>query len=401
MAAASATIATAADQGADAARGALEARGEAGTPRGTVSRRQSPLLIALLRLAPALIVATFAVAVAAIILAAGATLGYDSDAYLVAARNVLDGQPLYDPNLVYALGHDVFLYPPPFAVALVPLALLPGDVATWLWLAVIVAALVAAIGLMPVRAPVRWAVLLLAGLSWPTLYAIKLGQVGPLLLLALVVTWRWRDRPAVPGTSIAIGALIKVQPVLLFGWAIATGRWRAVGIGLAVAIGATVLAAIVVGPGALFDFVRVLLAISKPVTTPQNVTLGAVAYQAGLSEGAATALQVVAMGGALAVAALASLRAEAEAALIVTIVASQLISPILWMHYGIVLLIPTAFLLQRRQWWAVALPLAGWLPAVAVPASFIVGLLAPLLVGRRYRGGRSGSLAPNAEARPV
>ena len=39
--------------------------------------------------------------------------------------------------------------------------------------------------------------------------------------------WRWLDRPAVSGRVIAAGALIKVQPALLFGWAFVTRRWRA------------------------------------------------------------------------------------------------------------------------------------------------------------------------------
>ena len=36
---------------------------------------------------------------------------------------------------------------------------------------------------MPVRPSVQWLTVLLAGLSWPFLYAVKLGQVGPLLFL--------------------------------------------------------------------------------------------------------------------------------------------------------------------------------------------------------------------------
>ena len=34
-----------------------------------------------------------------------------------------------------------------------------------------------------------------AALDWPLLYAIKLGQVGPLLFLLFAVGWRWLDRP--------------------------------------------------------------------------------------------------------------------------------------------------------------------------------------------------------------
>jgi len=62
----------------------------------------------------------------------------------------------------------------------------------------------------------------------------------------------------------------------------------------------------------------------------------------------------------------------------VTAVASVLVSPIVWPHYAVILLLPVALLLDRRQWWAVALPIVTWLPVDAVyPVVFAIGLLAP------------------------
>ena len=58
-------------------------------------------------------------------------------------------------------------------------------------------------------------VLSLAAIDWPVLYSIKLGQVGPLLLLAIAVGWRWLDRPVVLGLSIAAGAIAWVVVVML------------------------------------------------------------------------------------------------------------------------------------------------------------------------------------------
>ncbi len=81
-------------------------------------------------------------------------------------------------------------------------------------------------------------------------------------------------------------------------------------------------------------------------------------------------------------------RAPAEVSLIVTVVASQLVSPLLWDHYAMLLLLPVAWLLERRQWWAAIVPLAlawpvvGITPAVAYPVAFWVLLVAPLLIDR-------------------
>ena len=53
---------------------------------------------------------------------------------------------------------------------------------------------------------VRWTVLLLAGIDWPVVYAVKLGQVGPLLLLLVfALGWRWLDRPVIVAASIGRG----------------------------------------------------------------------------------------------------------------------------------------------------------------------------------------------------
>jgi hypothetical protein len=71
-----------------------------------------------------------------------------------------------------------------------------------------------------------------------------------------------------------------------------------------------------------------------------------------------------------------------------------MVSPIVWAHYAVILLLPVALLLERRQWWVVALPIVTWLPVdVIYPVVFTVGLLAPLLVGEQLR--RSLNVAPD------
>jgi hypothetical protein len=334
---------------------------------------------------PPVAIAAFAFGTLGIISIAGSTLGYDFQAYLSAAQRLLHGQRLYDPSVSVAGGFAIYLYPPPFALAIVPFALLPSSLATWGWLAAIVAAFVVGVAVLPVRTQVRWTILLLAGISWPFLYSVKLGQVGPLLFCAFAVGWRALDRPVPLGLSIAAGALIKVQPGLLFGWALVTRRRRA----LLVCLGALVAAALVVTPlvglGAWSDYVELLRRVSSPVTTPHNFTPGAIAYQLGASESTATAIQVLAMGGALAISVLAWFRADAESSYVVTVVASQLLSPLLWDHYAMLLLIPTALLLQRGHLWAVLIPLAGWLPAPIFPVLFGVSLIAPLVARDRRR----------------
>jgi hypothetical protein len=331
------------------------------------------------RFLPPIAVAVFAIGVGVIVLVAGSTLGYDFQAYVAAAHRVLEGQRLYDPNVSVAGGFAIYLYPPPFALAMIPFALAPDQVGLWAWLGTLLVAFLAGVALLPVRAEIRWAILLLAGLQWPFLYSIKLGQVGPLLFLAFVIGWRWLDRPGPLGASMAVGALIKVQPGLLFGWALATRRWRAFAIGTGVIVVAAVIATVALGFGTWADYIDLLRKVSTPVTTPHNFTPGAIAFQLGSGETTATLIEAATVLVALVVAVAAWLRADSESSYIVTVVASQLISPLLWDHYAMLLLLPTALLLQRRQWWAVLIPLAGWLSAPVYPILFLVSLLAPLL----------------------
>jgi hypothetical protein len=71
--------------------------------------------------------------------------------------------------------------------------------------------------------------------------------------------------------------------------------------------------------------------------------------------------------------------------------ASQLLSPLLWDHYAMLLLLPVAWLLERRRWWAALIPLAtatpivllGIVPAAVYPVLFWLGLVAPPFTAER------------------
>jgi hypothetical protein len=116
------------------------------------------------------------------------------------------------------------------------------------------------------------------------------------------------------------------------------------------------------------------------------MTPGAVAYRAGLSVDAATAVQYASMALTAALTLFAWLRRDAATGFVVGVVASQLLSPLLWDHYAMLLLLPVALLLQRRQWWALAIPLLTWLPSdVVYPLVFGAALVGPVVAGQPRR----------------
>ncbi len=147
---------------------------------------------------PVLAVACFVLGVGATLAVAGDTLGYDFRAYHQAAVRVLGGQPLYDTSFQAAGGFGLFYYPPTFAPLILPFGWLAETAAVWLWTAILLASFGAGVALLPVTRTVRLWIVLLAGLSWPFAYAVKLGQVGPILFLLFAVGWRWLDGPGAP-----------------------------------------------------------------------------------------------------------------------------------------------------------------------------------------------------------
>jgi hypothetical protein len=331
--------------------------------------------------------------VGAILASAGSTFGYDYLMYDGAARRLMAGGPLYDLSFSAPGPNGLFDYPPTFILAVIPFAaMLTPQAASIAWIAMLNVAFLLGVAILPVGRQVRWAILLLAGLSWPYLYAVKLGQLGPLLFLLYAIAWRWADRPSGAGIPAALGTAAKLQPLLLFGWALATRRFRAVAIGLGVLLVGAVAASLLAGPGAWLDWVGLISRVgSNALTAPQVLSIGAIAYRAGVPLPTATLLQWGSAAAVGAVALLAWLRYPPSVAIVVTAVASVLVSPIIWAHYAVMLLLPVALLLQRRQWWAAALPLVTWLPSeVVYPVVFAVGLLAPLAMGEQFR--RSGGV---------
>ena len=326
--------------------------------------------------------------------------------YHQVALRALSGERLYDTSVLQTGGFGLFYYPPPFILAILPFAILPAATAAAVWVGLSALMLVAGIALLPMAATTRWLTLLLAGLSWPVAYALKLGQVGPLLFLLFALGLRWLDRPARIGVLGALGALVKVQPGIVLVWAALTRRWTAVSVGLAVGAVASLVATLTLGGAQIWaDLILLLWNVSDPISTPHNFTPGAVAFQAGASPETAAAIQLGSTLLVVVALVVAAFRLRADSSYLVAVIASQLVSPILWDHYAMLLLLPVAWLLERRQWWAVLVPLSTsavglfvGLPAVLYPVAFWVALLGVMAVGRRDGGPSGGSAVAVAVA---
>jgi len=339
----------------------------------------------------------------AVIAAAQAgTLGFDFLSYDLAVRRFFAGGVLYDRSFDYTGAFGLFYYPPPFVLLAAPLSVLDPTLAAWVFAAILGLAFALAVAILPVSTTIRWVILLLGGLSWPLVYAIKLGQVGPILLLTFAIGWRWMDRPWRFGAATAVGTAIKIQPALLFGWALLTGRRRAMLLGLAVLAVLALTATLVAGPSSWIDQATLLARVSKPIDTPHNFTPGRVAFEAGAPVALAWAVQLANWAAVAVVVLWATLRCAPVASYLAVVVASQLISPILWDHYALMLLLPVAWLFSRGHRWAVLVPLAtavpfvNLIPPVTYAVVYWVTLVAVVVEGRRLAGPEIGEPGPQA-----
>lgn len=328
------------------------------------------------------------------LITASNTLGCDFLAYFNAATAWFAGQPIYDPAVTSTGTCGIYQYPPPFVLLAAPFSLFGFAPGTWLWIGFLIACWVVGTAILPVPAAIRWIVLLLGAISWPLVFGVRIGQVTPLLYLVFAVAWRSLGRPTWLGGSVAIGSLIKLQPGLLVLWLLARREWRAVG--AAALVGGTLVGlAGIAGLGDWPGFVRLVRSISSAVDIPVNMSIGATLRSFGLDPGVAGAIQAVNTAVILGVVIAAGVRLPRTPGFLVAIVATQLISPIIWAHYALLLLLPVAWLLERRQWWAAAIPLVhAWVLLPIIPnwtysLAFHATLVALVIVGSRAHEGRS------------
>ena len=177
-----------------------------------------------------------------------APFGYDLWAYVLAARHLIAGEPLYAAQPEVPFGpYGEYHYAPPAAVPFVLLAPLPFEIATALFMAVN-ALIAVAIALHLIRPLPRdaqpWAAAAFV-LFLPTVLEISLGNLNLITVALCLIAWSLRARSAVAGTVLAFAIGLKMLPLTLVLFYLAAGRGRIVAWTLAVGIVGLVVTTIV------------------------------------------------------------------------------------------------------------------------------------------------------------
>jgi hypothetical protein len=285
---------------------------------------------------------------------------HDLEVFLNAAAKVMHFASPY----AYA-DDQTFAYPPLLAWLVAPLQPLGTTAAAVIWAVVSLTAIGVALWWLELR---DWRCYALVGVFMFTRSAVYLGTVEALLLLALAAAWRWRDRLVEPAAAVGVAVVLKLFLWPLAVWLAMTRRLRAA---LAAVVVAVIAAAVswaaigFAGVGSYPDVVR-RLANDESTSSYSVVALGVRAHMPLLAARIVAVLVALALIAAAAWVARDPRRTPRDrdvATFTLCLAAAFAASPIVWVHYFLLLLVPLVLIRPRLSvLWLVPLayqPLGG------------------------------------------
>ena len=319
---------------------------------------------------------------------------FDFRALWQAGRDVAHGRDPYPTvsgiSPLPGIAHQEFIYPAAVAVAMVPLGLLPFGLAATLFVVLLIVAVGATLRILGVR---DWRCYGVAFSTIPVLESFRLGAVTPFLALGLAGIWTLRDRRWSLPLLVCGVVLAKLFLWPVFVWLLATGRRGAAARAALLAVAAGAVGWAVVGIGTLSRYPHVL---RRMTDVQYRKSYGFDGLLASLGAGGTAArlgVALVAAGGAAAIAVTARRARSPEPAFALAVVVSLFASPLVWLHYYALLLVPIAIASPGLSllWavplllWATPFPESGgstW--RIALPmAVAVLALVRPRGAGRR------------------
>ena len=261
------------------------------------------------------------------------------------AEEMLTGRNPYPPPDFDPTAAPNFIWPPLVAYGLSPLTLVPPGVADVLVVLLGLACFALALWLADVR---DWRVYGVVAL-WPQVAGeMRVSHLTAPLCLLVVLAWRSRDARIKPGVAVGLATALKffVWPVGI--WLLARGRVAA-GV-LAATMAAASLLLILPFTG-VDEYVRTLLQLGRGFDQ-DSYTLFGLLVQSGASE--TVGRLAVFVAGAILLAATWRYRS-----LSLALAAALTLSPIVWLDYFALALVPLA-LARPRLAWVWFLPLLTW-----------------------------------------
>jgi alpha-1,2-mannosyltransferase len=272
---------------------------------------------------------------------------FDFHQFWQGGRDVIDGHSPYPPADSVPRGgdatldaqgiQDVYRFPYPAAAALlmVPLGALPFAVAAAVFVLLSAAAVILALRLLGV---VDWRCYGVALASMPALGALRLGTFTPLLLLALAVAWRFRNRALVCATATGLAVAVKLFLWPLVVWLVLSRRIASAALAAAIAVVVTVAAWAALGFAGMTAYPALLASLTASVQA-KGWSVVSLSVAAGAS---ATAGKLFAAAAAATLLLVAGVLRRDVVSFAFAVAAAIVLSPIVWLHYYLLLAAPVA-----------------------------------------------------------
>jgi hypothetical protein len=269
-----------------------------------------------------------------------------------------------------------FVSPPPFAWLLLPLMGLGPAGVVYIWLALSVAALIAAWWIAaPGQGATRW-LWLLGALAWyPLLYSLQLAQPDIVLLLVIAASWKLTQagKPILAGVVLGLSVLKPQLTLLVPLVLVVSGRWKIAAAWAATAGALALVSLFLIGGQGLQDYLN-LLGEARHVTNNRYYTL---AYLFGpdlLSYIAQDFVVAVAVVGAY-----LNRHASHDRLFALGLVATML-GATYWHLQDFTILVIAAWLFWRdsppawQRWWLLVIAFAGEFAWPLTPLAILVGV---------------------------
>jgi hypothetical protein len=292
----------------------------------------------------------------------GLAVPFDFAIFLNAAEDVRAGDsPYVDPDELSEDAPAPYVYPPLLAIVLIPATALPDDVGGSSPAGVIVSLLLVAclVGTLLVLDVRDWRCYPVALLYPVTLENLEYGALGPALALLVALAWRYRERAVTTSAAIGGAIVLKLFVWPLFVWLAATRRWAAAVGAVSVAVVLALASWAAIGFRGLADYPELLRRLSD-FEAENSYSAFAILVAAGLPDVLARVVVLAATGVLLALAWRVARAEEGDRrAYTLAVAAGLVLTPILWLHYLVLLVVPIALARPRLSaLWFVPLALS-------------------------------------------
>jgi hypothetical protein len=261
-----------------------------------------------------------------------------------AAEAVVNGISPYPPPVLESMAdRAAFVYLPLGAILFVPFVALPPYAGGLVATALVVVLSLVALRILGIR---DWRCYGMAFLSPAMVSAIQTTNLTLPLLCALAAIWTLRHRALLPGLVLAVTLATKLFLWPVFVWLVATRRYRAA------VVSAATTAALVVGSWALIGFAGLrdypaLLRVLAEALERDSYTIFALASDLGAPDLLARGLGIAVAATTLVGCWVLGRRGDDVRSFALAIVAALLFTPIVWLHYFMLLLVPIAIVHKR------------------------------------------------------